>query len=62
MIYFNYSKGRENKSMIHVEIKNNKYIKTWIFDTFEEAKDFIIEIKKQYPNIEITKIEKRLDK
>ena len=48
--------------MIHVEIKNNKYIKTWIFDTFEEAKDFIIEIKKQYPNIEITKIEKRLDK
>ena len=48
--------------MIHVEIKNNKYIKTWIFDTFKEVEDFIIEIKKQYPNIEIIKIEKRLDK
>lgn len=44
--------------MIHVEIKNNKYIKTWVFDTSEEVKDFIVEIKKQYPNIEIIKIKK----
>jgi len=43
--------------MIHVEIKNNEYIKTWVFDTFEEVEDFIAEIKKQYPKIEI-KIEK----
>lgn len=46
---------------IHVEIKNNKYIKTWVFDTVEEVEDFIIEIKQQYPNVEIIKIEKVLD-
>lgn len=47
---------------IHVEIKNNTYIKTWVFDTFEEVNDFIVEIKSQYPNVEIIKIEKVLDK